>query len=95
MSSKYYKVFYQELVARASNYPEISFNEIYIVLQSIQKHYNLKEMQKAFFELSFQLAIINQSVKLLKGFMCRAVYMDFLTRLGVRLRPKDIQKSIM
>ena len=52
-------------------------------------------MLKAYFELSFQLAMRNQSVKLLKGSMCRAEYMDFLTRLGVRLRPNDIQKSIM
>lgn len=95
MSASYYKVFYLELVARAHNYPKITFSEIHMALQSIQRHYNLKEMQKAFFELSFQLAMRNQSVKLLKGSMCRAEYMDFLARLGVRLQPNDVQKSIM
>ena len=53
MSANYYKVFYLELVARASNYPKINFNEIYNALTSIQKTYNLKEMQKSFYELSF------------------------------------------
>ena len=53
MNANYYKVFYLELLARASNYPKINFSEIYIALSSIQKTYNLKEMQKPFFELSF------------------------------------------
>ena len=53
MNSNYYKIFYKELIARAYNYPKINFNEIYTALSSIQKTYNLKEMQKSFYELSF------------------------------------------
>ena len=47
-----YKIFYRELVARSSNYPKISFSEIYTILKYFIDKEEI-ELPRAFIELSF------------------------------------------
>ena len=48
-----YKIFHQELISRGTNYPKINFDEVYRLFVNAQKNKGLKELPKAFFELSF------------------------------------------